>query len=328
MKSPHTARVIDRRSFYAYLFLMFFFIGCESQSTHQYIELPLKGQVTDRNEEISSMTIYNDKLVLLPENLNGYIFWLPLHEIEESITRYQYSKIDSLRPRISFFRTENYNKTIYGFDGFEALVIHDDSVYIMIEVKDVRGEAFHMSSFLIWGSINSESMEVIIPNSNIIRIPTPTQVYNQTFEGMSYHNGKLIIMYEVNGVNMRIDVWQYMVDINTLHDDELVIEFDKLMFPNIEYRVTDMTSVIDNKFWVTNYFWPGDKEMLQIEDSIGVERLVEFEIIGDVVVRSNYKPINIPLGEKSRNWEGVVRYKDGFLISTDKFPKMILGYIR
>jgi hypothetical protein len=34
------------------------------------------------------------------------------------------------------------------------------------------------------------------------------------------------------------------------------------------------------------------------------------------------------LGEKSRNWEGVVRYKDGFLISTDKFPKMILGYIR
>ena len=72
MKSPHTARVIDRRSFYAYLFLMFFFIGCESQSTHQYIELPLKGQVTDRNEEISSMTIYNYYLRTLMVIYFGY----------------------------------------------------------------------------------------------------------------------------------------------------------------------------------------------------------------------------------------------------------------
>tara|TARA_B110000495_G_scaffold183290_1_gene179450 strand:- start:233 stop:1210 length:978 start_codon:yes stop_codon:yes gene_type:complete len=289
----------------------------------EYNEFLLKGQITNPKEEISSMTIYNDKLILLPENLNGYMFWIPLDEIDQSIIT-----MDTLMPRMNFFRTNPYDKLIYGFDGFEAIVIHDDNVYITIEVKDKRGKKFHMSSFLIWGKINSESMEVIIPSSNILRLNPPTQVYNQTFEGMSYHDDKLIIMYEVNGVNMRDKVWQYIVDVNALHDDELMIELEKMMFPNIEYRVTDMTSVIDNKFWVTNYYWPGDKKMLQIEDSIGVERLLEFEILGKVAIRTNHKPINIPLSKKSRNWEGVVRYKDGFLISTDKFPKMILGYIK
>ena len=325
MKSPHATRVFDRRSFYAYLFLMVFFISCEEipSLSFQYDELLLKGQITNPKEEISSMTLYNDKLILLPENLNGYMFWIPLDEIENSIIT-----MDTLMPRMNFFRTNPYDKLIYGFDGFEAIVIHHDNVYITIEVKDKRGKKFHMSSFLIWGRINSESMEVIIPSSNILRLNPPTQVYNQTFEGMSYHDDKLIIMYEVNGVNMRDKVWQYIVDVNALHDDELMIELEKMMFPNIEYRVTDMTSVIDNKFWVTNYYWPGDKKMLQIEDSIGVERLLEFEILGKVAIRTNHKPINIPLSKKSRNWEGVVRYKDGFLISTDKFPKMILGYIR
>ena len=326
--NPHSARVLDRRSFYAYLFLMVFFIGCEwinyPLQPIQYNELPLKGRITNPKEEISSMTIHNDNLILLPENLNGYMFWLPLSEIENSIT-----SLDTLMPRMSFFKTDNYNETIYGFDGFEALVIHNNNVYIMIEVKDVRGEAFWMSSFLIWGRINSHTMEVIIPSSNIIRLNTPIQIYNQTFESMSYHDDKLIILYEVNGENMRTSAWQYMVDINTLHDDELMVEFTKFDFPNTEYRITDMTSVIDNKFWVTNYYWPGDKEMLQVEDSVGVERLLEFEFLGrNLVARSNYKPINIPLGKKSRNWEGVVRYKDGFLITTDKFPKMILGYIK
>ena len=81
--NPHAARVLDRRSFYAYLFLMVFFISCEEipSLSFQYDELLLKGQITNPKEEISSMTLYNDKLILLPENLNGYMFgyhWMRL----------------------------------------------------------------------------------------------------------------------------------------------------------------------------------------------------------------------------------------------------------
>ena len=41
------------------------------------------------------------------------------------------------------------------------------------------------------------------------------------------------------------------------------------------------------------------------------------------------QPIQIELDEKaSRNWEGIVRLDDrGFLVATDKYPEMILGFI-
>ena len=40
------------------------------------------------------------------------------------------------------------------------------------------------------------------------------------------------------------------------------------------------------------------------------------------------KPIQLKLDKKSRNWEGIVQLEDeGFLIATDKYPKMILAFL-
>ena len=59
------------------------------------------------------------------------------------------------------------------------------------------------------------------------------------------------------------------------------------------------------------------------------ERLIEFEFNEDKIQLSGRDPIQIELDEKgARNWEGIVRLDDrGFLIATDKYPEMILGFI-
>ena len=57
--------------------------------------------------------------------------------------------------------------------------------------------------------------------------------------------------------------------------------------------------------------------------------MIEFEIKDDKITTSDKEPIQLVLDEKaSRNWESIVRLDDkGLLIATDKYPKMILGFV-
>ena len=63
--------------------------------------------------------------------------------------------------------------------------------------------------------------------------------------------------------------------------------------------------------------------------SEAVERLLEFEIRADELILSDKRPIQITLNpDGSRNWEAIARLEDqGLLIATDKYPKMILGFV-
>ena len=61
-----------------------------------------------------------------------------------------------------------------------------------------------------------------------------------------------------------------------------------------------------------------------------IERLVEFKIKRNSISLTRKKPINLILEEgNSRNWEAIVRFgESGFLIATDKYPRMILAYVK
>ena len=59
-----------------------------------------------------------------------------------------------------------------------------------------------------------------------------------------------------------------------------------------------------------------------------IERLVEFKIEGNSIIRTNNAPIYLELNKNSRNWEGLVRMnKNGFLLIVDEHPRTILAYI-
>jgi hypothetical protein len=143
----------------------------------------------------------------------------------------------------------------------------------------------------------------------------------------------VIAIYEVNSENS--------IETPIYHQFDKNLKSDIIKpFPFTEYRITDATEIDkEGKFWVTNYFWPGDYGLLKPELNYKiskeenvkpVERLLEFQFVDEKIVRTETQPINIKLSEfsDSRNWEGIVRLDNrGFLIVTDKFPGTILAFI-
>jgi hypothetical protein len=128
------------------------------------------------------------------------------------------------------------------------------------------------------------------------------------------------MIYETNGFKIIDRPFQYVVNL----DDMSV---NKTPFPHTDFRLTDATSVIDNKFWMINYYWTGDKETLGVPNDVGIERLVEFKLGYNGIERSSSNYITLDNLDDPHNWEGLVRFSNGFLICTDKWPRMVLGYI-
>jgi hypothetical protein len=158
-------------------------------------------------------------------------------------------------------------------------------------------------------------------------------------ESLVVYGGRLLTLYEANGANVNPAPVAHLFHAAPLEPA------GTLPFPNVEYRVTDATAPDDEgRFWAINYLWPGDVEKLRpapdpiaAEHGTGathreettVERLVEFRITPEGIVRTETPPIWLQLETKvSRNWEGVVRLDDrGFLLVTDTFPETLLAFV-
>jgi hypothetical protein len=257
------------------------------------------------------MTTYKDNLILLPENRNGYYFYIPFDEIMNTLRTG-----DKILPVQKTFTTRKLKERYPGLDGFEAIAFNGDNVYVMVEVR-IDGK---MAGLLIWGSIIPSTMEIDIPEENIMLIKPPAQIDNFSFESLTITDGQLIIIYETNGSKTIDRPFQYVVNLDDM-------SINKTPFPNIDFRLTDATSVIDNRFWMINYYWIGDKETLGVPNDVGIERLVEFKLGYNGIERSSSEYITLDNLDDPHNWEGLVRFGNGFLICTDKWPRMVLGYI-
>ena len=289
-------------------------------------EIYLEGLITNPKQEISGMDWYNDNLFFLPENLGGHLFMISKNEIKKQISLKNKKPILPLKTKLS---TPNYSKLVTGFDGLEAIAFTDDEVYITIEAEN-NGK---MESYIVWGTIDPESYDIKIHNDNIKKVETPIQIDNLSYESIIIHKNNALLLYEANGTNLQSDPFQFLISLNDFSSK-------KINFPNVEYRITDATKINKNKFWVINYYWPGDKKNLnpsldkltnskKVNFDQTIERLVEFKIKNNRIEMTNKKPNNLILEDgKSRNWEGIVRFEDsGFLIVTDKYPRMILAYV-
>ena len=295
-------------------------------------EIKLSGIITDKKQEISGMDWYQDRLFLLPENMGGFLFSISKSEILNAIKS---GKNLPITPKKTRFKTPDYSSLIKGFDGFEAIAFNGDNIYITIE-SEHRGE---MVSYLAWGKIDSKSLEVIIDEKDLETIKTPIQLNNISFESLLINDEDIIMVYEANGSNLRKNPTQAVFS----HRNKNISQIN---FPNIEYRITDATRMDNNgRFWAINYFWPGDKKLLNPgKDNIlnkvkqgsshfksnQIERLVEFQVNTGEISISDTKPIQLFLeSDASRNWEAVARLDDkGLLIASDKHPRMILGYVQ
>jgi len=318
------------------LFVLFFMISCSNKMSKEIepIFIKIDGQIKNSDEEISSMDWYKDNLCLLPENLNGYIFFINKSEIDSRINQ---TNTTAITPKKVSFNTPDYKKIIPGFDSFEAIAFRGHEVYLSIEIKFEDS----MDCIFVRGHIDDKTLEITIPEQTFTTLDVPTYVDNLSYESLIIKNEKVYALFEANGDSIMSNPYAISV---TVPGNKI----NKHPITNINYRITDATKIDkNNRFWAINYFFPRDKKSLKpgkdllIEKygqgpthslSERVERLVEFEINNDLIVLTNSPHIEIKLeGKKtSRKWEALARYENkGFLIATDKYPKpnTILAYI-
>jgi hypothetical protein len=303
------------------------------------IRIPLMGEISEGYSEISGLTWYKDQLILLPQYPNkflvnnvGSIFKISKKEIIDWITNSNTNeKLSATRIE---FDVQKILDDIYGFQGFESVVVTGDKIFLTIEsIQDGI-----MRAFLIEGLVIGDMEKIMIHNESLRLLPMPVQIINCTYESMIACDHRLYIFYEANGKN--INESPKMINVN-LENGDIRLE----PFLNIEYRITDATALDDKGcFWVLNYYWPGDFRILnpvydrvagtvpplEFSQDIAIERLIELNYSGDKIQFSETQPIVLGLGTQtdSRNWEGVVRLENlGFILATDKFPETILAFL-
>jgi hypothetical protein len=335
---------------FLFIILVIHFYSCSSQKIYkknkvpniieevEIIPIPLLGEISNRSSEISGLCWYGDKLIFLPQYPNsfesdiGKIFYVKKQRLSDFLSGKDTSAI---LPDYFAIDLSNLENLFSLGSGFEALTIYEETTYFTIESMN-EGQT---ETILISGKIDSTNKTINLDKNSIVKDPSELFIHNISDESILFHKNKIIPIYEVYGKNLnknpKVSVFDSNLNFKT-----------KINFPNIEYRITDVTSVDRNgKFWAINYLYPGDRRKLNpAEDSIiinygigkshiysaPVERLIELEIQEEKIILVNNPPIYLKLKEnESRNWEGLARFNnDGFLIITDTFPETIFGYIK
>ena len=300
--------------------------------------IPLQGQVARSEAEISGLAWYRDQLVLLPqypkrggEGRDGSLWSIP----KSDILAFLAGRISGpLKPTSIPLDAGGVDKQIPGFEGFEAIAFLDNRVFLTIEA---HGGA-SMRGYLIRGEISPNLSAIRLDPSSLTENYLQANWGNSSNESILIASGEILTLYELNGLELNPDphVTRFDIDLNLLGNIPL---------PRIEFRVTDATQLDDQlRFWVINYFFPGDEEQATGDDPLAqqygrgatharsqiVERLVELQYSPQSIALTGTPPIQLQLrtdGE-ARNWEGIVRLDEmGFLLATDKFPETILGFV-
>jgi hypothetical protein len=298
------------------------------------VRIRLSGGPERPDAEISGLAWYgDDSLVLLPQypgRFSNSVFTVDADAIEAAITSDAQGPIAA---RLVPFEVVGLEEAIPGFDGFEAIAIVGDEVYVSIEA---RPDPEHTVGYLVRGVVEGDLDRIVLDVSHRARLANQTDLLNTAYEAIIVHDDEVIALYEANGaINRRPRAMRF---------DRALDRRPPLTFAPLEYRVTDATSVDrDGRFWVANYHWPGSPWTVgecSITERHGrgesharcrtVERLVELQIQGRRIVTSDRAPIQLELidDDHARNWEGVVRFRDrGFLVATDEHPESILAFV-
>lgn len=302
--------------------------------------LPFDGPLAHPRAEVSGLTWKDDTLVILPQfpDIFGEEDILGFFTLEKSEIELQLAEGDTacLHPARVDCEAAGLMRIIRGFDGLEAMGIMNDRVYLTVEAK----EDTCMAGYLVCGHYKMTDNKVSIDMTRLTSIPMGVNIPNVAEESMIIAGDKVMTFSEANGRNICDDPRAKVFD-------KLINFVESIPFPSIEYRVTDATALDSNgKFWVLNYFYPGDKEKLkpapdQEMEKFGVpenwsegqciERLLELRLVGgNRIVRTETPPVYLRCRAdgKCRNWEALVRLDDrGFLLMTDKYPGTLLAFV-
>lgn len=290
----------------------------------------MEGDLAERKLESSGLTWYNDNLIILPQfphkwddHFDGAIFFISKERIESYLNGENGNPIKGEKILFSAVGLDEIGKS--RGSGYEAITFVDDSIYISIE--SINGD--EATSYIVAGVIDFEEKKITLNANSKIEIKSQTGIHNMGEETILINDTSVFVIHEANGENIN------KLPTATKLNRNLTAE-EKIPFPNIEYRITDATCVDSTgKFFVINYFYPGEFEKLkpnlsEEEKDKSIEQILEFQILDDKIIRTTKPPIVISKGKskKGSNWEGIAKLNEGFLIITDMFPETVLAYYR
>lgn len=327
-----------RRLFYSLVLSVLSMVACTGVIEQAVVEIPLEGALMQGDPEISGLAWYGDELVILnqyPDRFRSggsdHIFAISKEQILDFLRS---GDGEAISPRPVPFNDGGIPKLINGFEGYEAVVIAEDRLFLTIEAVKDGGRI----GYLVSGSVKDTLKAIHLDVASLHELTPASLVDEMAFETLLSVNQDLIAIYEANG--------------KTIGSSSQAIWFEgssgtqkTIPFPSIEYRITDATSSDrDGCFWAINYFYPGERHLLPETDHVvekygqgpthalseAVERLVEFQWSDSAITLVDRPPVQLQLlaGGESRNWEGIVRLdEDGFLVVTDTYPETILAFV-
>lgn len=320
-----------------------------SESTPEVRRIPLEGPSAAPQAEISGLAWHGDTLFLLPQHPfrmadaspdHGLLYALPKAQLRAFLAG---RREGPLRPRPIPLVAPQLRERSPTYQGCEALAFGDGSggnrAYLTIEAV-ANAETGAMRGFLFQGHLRNDTLR-LNPRRRAI-LPPQTSTRNMAYEALVATPRRVLALYEANGrnVNPQPRAAAFSPALRMLRT---------LSFPPLEYRLTDATAPnTGGRFWVMNYFFPGEREKLDpapdplaaLPDSTSssaprgpVERLVEFEVKEQHIERTAAPPLRLRSQPGApRNWEGVARLErsagsDGFLLATDQYPDTILAFV-
>ena len=298
------------------------------------IPIALVGEISVPEAEISGLAWYENVLVLVPQypDRHGHsLFGITRQTLEKTLSSADPEPVEPfLIPLANGSELEDLN----GYEGLEALVFSGSRFYVAVEAQD-KGA---MLGYLVPGTVEGDLDQLQLDLDSTIVLPPQTSHMNKSYETLVLHGSSVIAIHELAGrdANPQRYALHFSAELNSLGN---------LDMPEIEYRITDATSLDQHgRFWVANFHWPGEKQLPVEFDGIRnqwgegashqavefVERLVELELREREIVLVKRPPIELELLDEvvARNWEGIARWTDlGLLIVTDRFPTTLLAYV-
>ncbi len=300
----------------------------EAPREQPVVPIPLGAGLERPEAEISGLAWWGDELLVLPQypaRFGERLFAIR----RDAIERFLDGRGEPPAPRPVPLVAPGLEGWA-GFEGFEAIAVRGEQVFVTVEVETDRPEGR-----LVRGRIVGALERIELDVAGAVTLPAQTPIENLAYEALAVDGDRVMVLYETNGANNpapRVRVFD--TELRPLGDVALGA---------VEYRITDVTEVdAEGRMWAVNYFWPGaDWEPGDCPltarfgrgathaRSRAVERLVELRVTDGGVVPAGTPPVQLELDAEPRNWEGVVRLGTrGFLVVTDEHPSSMLAFVR
>jgi hypothetical protein len=305
-------------------------------SEHKTVNIPLAGEAASGYAELSGLCNLEKNIALLPQYPNKFdnsIFSIPQKRINRFLDQ------NDLLPIVPHtIKLQNLNELINrveGYEGFEAIANAGNGIlFFSIEAKKNN----EMGSYIVKAFLNEDKKQIQFDLSNLIYHSGQSGLWNYSEEAIFVYGENIFGIHEINSPNFN----KYPMATKTSKGMQTL---EAISFPHIRFRVTDATDVDrSGYFWVLNYHWQDERKIQNNYDdtlmaiyglgathrkTLTVERLVELQVTPEKIQLTGRAPIylNLNLNADSRNWEGITRFNNGFLICTDKFPQTLLHYV-